>query len=580
MNPETSIREALESTLATAAERLHSVGFPAAIIEGLERLAAQVREPFVLAVVGMVKAGKSSLVNTLLGDDLAKVGATETTATVNWFRYGKPDLERPIRCYRHGSPAPESHPRSFLDRLQGDDEETLRLGSGIDRIEYLVENEWLRRVVLVDTPGLGAVSDEHQERTAEFIRLNTLLRQRHNEETRRLAQEADAILYVQPPPLRSNDRSFLEEFRGMVRHGTSSFNAVAVIGKYDEHDDGDLEMGPCRAKRLTQQLGSAVNTVIPVSAGVHRFVQKLRRSPADRDDLLRFAWETPEEEFSAMTDMHSYYLSSDQCPVAPARRAVLADGIPWASLRATAIYARKNRDRRPTELLDELEKLAGFSELRTLIDRKFILRGPLLRYYRIVQDAEAILENAGYEHVETCRAADAAAKLLEKRFHAVLRRLAPAALPQDRGTVNELAAFVTLHTVQAPTTDSVRAVIHALLPKFAELRRSLESWSNAIESLQTLADHRAVFSAAEFEELHSLFSDNGSDPQTRIGHLSDPMQFIRHRQAYWYERSQCEAHPIRRQVAAKASAWYGSLLHQVAESQNVNASLARTHATE
>lgn len=566
MNPETFIREALESTLATAAERLHSVGFPAAIVEGLERLAAQVREPFVLAVVGMVKAGKSSLVNTLLGDDLAKVGATETTATVNWFRYGKPDLERPIRCYRHGSPAPESHPRSFLDRLQGDDEETLRLGSGIERIEYLVETEWLRRVILVDTPGLGAVSDEHQERTAEFIRLNTLLRQRHNEETRRLAQEADAIIYVQPPPLRSNDRSFLEEFRGMLRHGTSSFNAVAVIGKYDEHDDGDLEMGQGRATRLAQQIGSAVNTVIPVSAGVHRFVQKLRRRHDYCDDLFRFAWETSDEEFSAMTDMHNYFLTGKECPVAPPRRAALADETPWASLRATALYARKNRGRSPAEVLDDLERLAGFRELRAIIDRTFLARGPLLRYYRIVQDAEAILEDCGYEQVENCRAADAAARVLEKRFHAVLKRLAPAALPQDRGTVDELTAFVTRHTVQASKVDSVRRGIAELLPRFAELRRSLESLSVDIESMQLLTDNKAHFSAAELDELYALFGGNGPDLLTRIGHPADPMAHIRSRQAHWHERSQCEAISIRRQVAARASTRYGCLLAQISQS--------------
>ncbi len=42
-----------------------------------------------------------------------------------------------------------------------------------------------------------------------------------------------------------------------------------------------------------------------------------------------------------------------------------------------------------------------------MIDKTFIARGPLLRYYRIVQNAEAILEDGDYDHVETCRAADA-----------------------------------------------------------------------------------------------------------------------------------------------------------------------------
>ncbi len=282
-----SVQTVLEEALGAAAERLRAVDVAPGAADALRQLARQVREPFVLAVVGMVKAGKSSLVNALLGADLAKVGATETTATVNWFRYGTPDPDRPVRCHRRERAEPEAHPRAFLDRLQGDDEETLRLGTDIERIEFLVDSEWLRAIALVDTPGLGAVSDEHQNRTAEFVRLNSLLRARHHEQTQRLAQEADAILYVMPPPLRATDRALLEDFRDMLRPGTSAFNAVAVIGKFDAFDD-DLENGLARATTLAQKLGGAVNAVLPVSVGVHRLVARFRRAGADSADFLRF----------------------------------------------------------------------------------------------------------------------------------------------------------------------------------------------------------------------------------------------------------------------------------------------------
>ena len=46
--------------------------------------------PCELAIAGRVKAGKSSFLNALLGADLAMVGTTETTATINFFKYGKP----------------------------------------------------------------------------------------------------------------------------------------------------------------------------------------------------------------------------------------------------------------------------------------------------------------------------------------------------------------------------------------------------------------------------------------------------------------------------------------------------------
>lgn len=52
----------------------------------LKSLQEELKAPCVLAVAGKVKAGKSFLVNALLGVDIAMTGTTETTATVNIFK--------------------------------------------------------------------------------------------------------------------------------------------------------------------------------------------------------------------------------------------------------------------------------------------------------------------------------------------------------------------------------------------------------------------------------------------------------------------------------------------------------------
>ena len=62
-------------------------------------LASSLDAPCELAVAGRVKAGKSSLINALLGVDLAKTGTTEPTATINYFKYGIPDeADKQMRC--------------------------------------------------------------------------------------------------------------------------------------------------------------------------------------------------------------------------------------------------------------------------------------------------------------------------------------------------------------------------------------------------------------------------------------------------------------------------------------------------
>ena len=86
----------LRTYLSEAADRLHDSRLPKELAEVMDRLSTQVDHPCVVAVVGRMKAGKSTFINALLGEDLAKVGVTETTATINYFRYGRPNPVRPV----------------------------------------------------------------------------------------------------------------------------------------------------------------------------------------------------------------------------------------------------------------------------------------------------------------------------------------------------------------------------------------------------------------------------------------------------------------------------------------------------
>jgi hypothetical protein len=96
---------------------------------------------------------------------LAQVGTTETTATINYFRYGNPNPAKPVRCHwRNGAVTEED--KAFLDGLQGNDEATLRRADGIAHLECLLPNPKLQAFTLVDTPGTSAVVDEHQNCTA------------------------------------------------------------------------------------------------------------------------------------------------------------------------------------------------------------------------------------------------------------------------------------------------------------------------------------------------------------------------------------------------------------------------------
>src|SRR3954469_3572548 len=54
----------------------------------LEWIGRRLNQPIRIALAGTLKAGKSTLVNALVGEDIAPTDATEATRIVTWFRNG------------------------------------------------------------------------------------------------------------------------------------------------------------------------------------------------------------------------------------------------------------------------------------------------------------------------------------------------------------------------------------------------------------------------------------------------------------------------------------------------------------
>ena len=220
-------------------------------------------------MVGQVKAGKSTFVNALLGGDLAVVGELETTATINYFRHGRPpDPARPVRCHWAGGMT-SWEDTDFLASLQGNGEATLRRATAVHHLEYLVEHPQLQAIPLGDTPGTNAAGDEHQERVADFLDLTTDLRRVHAVETDRLAREADAVLYVTGAVARADQQAFLEDFRRTTQGQSSALNAVGVLTKVELSEE-HLNRGPELAAHIAAQLRSDLNPVLPVGTGIQR----------------------------------------------------------------------------------------------------------------------------------------------------------------------------------------------------------------------------------------------------------------------------------------------------------------------
>jgi GTP-binding protein EngB required for normal cell division len=136
-----------------------------------QRLLERVRQglvlnesPFTVAVVGQMRVGKSSLLNALVGADLAVTGVNETTATINWFKYAPEENCNKFRVVWKNKPE-EEFPLTEIHKWIGDSQ----LAAETQQLEFFANSTFLKNAYIVDTPGTRAVIESHEQTTQEFL---------------------------------------------------------------------------------------------------------------------------------------------------------------------------------------------------------------------------------------------------------------------------------------------------------------------------------------------------------------------------------------------------------------------------
>lgn len=160
-------REALPRDLYGLLRRTHELLSTSPELSTFGPDAARVTElfdrPLLVTVMGEFNSGKSTFVNALLGEEVAPMGVTPTTATINLLKYGREQGARVV--YRDGQSrnVPWAKVPALLRGL--DPQEAAR----IQLVEVLYPLDVLQRVNVVDTPGLNSILPEHEATAREFI---------------------------------------------------------------------------------------------------------------------------------------------------------------------------------------------------------------------------------------------------------------------------------------------------------------------------------------------------------------------------------------------------------------------------
>lgn len=105
--------------------------------------------PFTLVVTGDFKRGKSTFINALLGEEVCPTDVTTETVTLNKISYGAHSNEAVLSGSRRIRLSDSELKRENLETL------IRQAGEPISRIEIKRDNPLLKKITIIDTPGIG-----------------------------------------------------------------------------------------------------------------------------------------------------------------------------------------------------------------------------------------------------------------------------------------------------------------------------------------------------------------------------------------------------------------------------------------
>ncbi len=337
---------------------------------GLEATRRRLREPLRVAIAGRVKAGKSTLLNALVGEQLAPTDAGECTRIVTWYRHGPTyrvtlDLadgtSRPARFTRQGGALDID-----LDGLAAE---------SITRIVVEWPSKRLVDLTLIDTPGVASLDAEVSERARAFLA---------PEDDRPV--EADAVLYLMRH-LHAGDLSFLESFHDDELAHATPVNALGLLSRADE-----IGVGRPNAMRVAERIADRYRadprlrrlcqTVLPINGLVAETAATLTQeefeavrqlAELDRagvDDLLLSA-----DRFRA----EQARIGDGPCPIPALVRTHLLDRLGLFGIRVALPLVRQGRAASALDLAEALAGRSGIVDLRRELLERFAERSDVLR---------------------------------------------------------------------------------------------------------------------------------------------------------------------------------------------------------
>lgn len=441
----------------------------------LDRLAVRLDEPLIVALAGKVKAGKSTLLNALIGEPLAPTDAGECTQIVTWYRNGPTYRVRIDLADGTSRQVPFHRDNGSLEVDLG--------GTPVEAITRMVV-DWpssrLAQVTLIDTPGLDSITTRNSDRSHAFFGTDEIDGE----------GEADAVIYLMRHVHRT-DLSFLEAFRDDTHAGASSISALAVLSRADE-------VGACRldamsaARRIAEswrvdpRLRRLCQTVVPVAGLVAEASTTFRE---DEYRALAALAAMPRAEVDQLLLTADRFVNDERCSVTQVEREDLLARLGVFGVRLSISLIRLGAAPTATALASELTNRSGVNELRGLLTRVLAERRTVLKARVALAGLDAALSASTDPSLDAFRAeleriSASAHEFAEVQLLNAVRAGRLALKPAEADELERL-----LGTVGAPASDRLGLTAGATIEEVrAEVLAGVDRWRRRAENPLTPLD--------------------------------------------------------------------------------------------
>lgn len=320
--------------------------------------------PLRVAIAGRVKAGKSTLLNALVGERLAPTDAGECTKVVSRYRRGSGYQVSALMRDGRSEQLAFTRAGGALD---------VQLGGLSERDVLMIDVMWpttaLETITLIDTPGLASINDENSRRTREFLEYQD-----------DKPSDADAVIYLMRHAHRS-DVAFLDAFMDRSVTSASPVNAVAVLSRADEIGAGRLDAMESSTKiaaryQADPQLRGLCAAVVPLAGLLAETGLTLRE---DEVAALRMLAATDPEVLERMLLSAGQFCDTSASELTVELRRSLLDRLGLFGVRLAVSEIHAGRGITAAALGPILVEQSGLLALRQLISQHFMPRARVLQ---------------------------------------------------------------------------------------------------------------------------------------------------------------------------------------------------------